>query len=882
MQAVPLNPTARRSDVARRFYRRFSVPVRVTWLSIAMAAVCCSGTVAVDGFGLQRLHAADKAAHAAGSSQSIPVAGHSMHGEAFNEGPRQAAYLMGGTGKVSLQITTRIPEAALFFNQGVGQLHGFWYFEAERSFRQVNLLDPECAMAYWGMAMANTNNNDRAKKFIAKAHALKGSASPREQLWIEALHEYHWGDEKPAPAAIDPAEVTPPDVSGPVTPGTAEFLAADDESEEAMLQAAEDREKRKKKRSRDDKQKNRDYIRRLENILHVYPNELEAKAFLALALWEAGDNNSLQAVDALLDQVFAVEPMHPAHHFRIHLWDGTKPERALASAALCGPAAPSIAHMWHMPGHTYSHVERYAEGAWQQEASSRVDHARMIRDRILPDQIHNYAHNEEWLIRNLSYLGQVRKGLELAKMLVALPRHTRFNTPDGYGSASFGRTRLNELLVKWELWDEILACDAAGYLEAGTSREDRSTRMQLLAAARINRNEMSIAESLMTDVQKLYDEALAEQKKAIEKAQAKAREEKLDEEKTSEAVDNARSSRSAELRAVERQLQLIRGHFAAARSDYPEALRQYRLAKLQSKERLSQLQLLAGNRQRAEKLAAAGVADGVNEVLPLANQILILELTGKPTEAAAAFERLRPIAASADLDLPVLQRLKPIATRLGYPEDWRITPVQKADVGFRPSFDSLGPFSWQPTAAEPWSLPSTTGETVSLADYKGKSVLVIFYLGFGCVHCVEQLKAMSPMKDKFAAAGIDLVSISSDSIEALQTSLAAGNGETVLNFPLLSDSKLEIFRKYRTFDDFENQPLHGLFFIDPDGRVLWHDISHEPFTEGEFILKESQRLLKMYPATTPRSVPVPATTAAVTEQLSTEVAKPAAPSAAGG
>src|SRR5688500_14712053 len=93
---------------------------------------------------------------------SIP-AGHSMPGEAFNEARRQKAELMNGIGSVRFPITTSIALAQKFFNQGVAQLHGFWYFEAERSFRQVALLDPGCAMAYWGMAMANTQNSKRAK-----------------------------------------------------------------------------------------------------------------------------------------------------------------------------------------------------------------------------------------------------------------------------------------------------------------------------------------------------------------------------------------------------------------------------------------------------------------------------------------------------------------------------------------------------------------------------------------------------------------------------------------------------------------------------------------------------------------------------------------------
>ncbi|MCX6837120.1 MAG: hypothetical protein NTX35_04835, partial [Verrucomicrobia bacterium] len=114
--------------------------------------------------------------------------GHSAHGEAFNEGPRQAAVLMPGCGDaVKFAISTKKPEAQQFFTQGVGQLHGFWYYEAERSFRQVAALDPDCAMAYWGMAMANVNTEKRAKAFTEKAVKLKDKATPREKQWIGML-----------------------------------------------------------------------------------------------------------------------------------------------------------------------------------------------------------------------------------------------------------------------------------------------------------------------------------------------------------------------------------------------------------------------------------------------------------------------------------------------------------------------------------------------------------------------------------------------------------------------------------------------------------------------------------------------------------------------
>ena len=60
-----------------------------------------------------------------------------------------------------------------------------------------------------------------------------------------------------------------------------------------------------------------------------------------------------------------------------------------------------------MPGHIYSKRKRYHDAAWHQEASARVDHAHMMRDRVLPDQIHNFAHNNEWLCRNLITVGRV-------------------------------------------------------------------------------------------------------------------------------------------------------------------------------------------------------------------------------------------------------------------------------------------------------------------------------------------------------------------------------------------------------------------------------------------------------------------------------------------
>src|SRR5262249_44686515 len=123
------------------------------------------------------------------ANPAVPAPGHSVHGEPFNDGPRQAAYRMAGMGKVHFAVTTKSPEARAFIDQGVAQLHSFFYFEAERSFRQAARLDPACPMAYWGMAMANVNNPRRAKEFLkeARKRANASAMSRREALYLEAL-----------------------------------------------------------------------------------------------------------------------------------------------------------------------------------------------------------------------------------------------------------------------------------------------------------------------------------------------------------------------------------------------------------------------------------------------------------------------------------------------------------------------------------------------------------------------------------------------------------------------------------------------------------------------------------------------------------------------
>src|SRR5262249_30595786 len=151
-----------------------------------------------------------------------------------------------------------------------------------------------------------------------------------------------------------------------------------------------------------------------------------------------------------------------------------------------------LAHMWHMPGHTFAHLKRYPEAAWQQEASARVDHRHMMHDGVLPDQIHNYAHNNQWLVEDLGFIGRVHDAIDLAKNMVELPRHPRYNTlglkDDGStyptrGSSADGRRRLFEVLANYELWDDLIALADTVYLEPTDLPAEQVKRLRALGVA---------------------------------------------------------------------------------------------------------------------------------------------------------------------------------------------------------------------------------------------------------------------------------------------------------------------------------------------------------------------------------------------------------------
>ncbi|NND98350.1 MAG: redoxin domain-containing protein [Pirellulaceae bacterium] len=749
------------------------------------------------------------------------AAGHSYHGEAFNEGPRQAAVLIPGMAETRFPTSTKSDEAQKFMEQGIAQLHGFWYLEAERSFRQAAKLDPKLAIAYWGMAMANANNQERARGLIDEAMKLRNQkgTSKREKQYIEALERF-----LPKKKAED-AETAEPSKE------------AKDAAREAKIKRAER------------------YIADLEKIIHDDPDDIEAKAFIVVHMWQA-DRYGLKltsryAVNALMGEILDANPLHPVHHYRIHLWDSARPENAIESAAKCGPASPGIAHMWHMPGHIYSKLKRYSDAAWQQEASARVDHAHMNRARLMPDQIHNFAHNNEWLTRNLLYIGRVQEALDQSRNLVSLPRHPAYNSLKKRGSYKFGRQRLLQTLSQYALWEELIQESGGHYLPPTKDSGEQEEWLGWLSVARFMTGDKARGGKTLRSLQRRRI-ALQEQLLDLADRQAvvggETPDRDADESEDSSDDDDESESEPTrdELKKHIAQLRQVIARAASAsaavRKDKPALERQMKAAKLDTVIQAQWL-AMAGDVAGGIKLAEKAVKEGVSQVRPLAVLVDLLWQKGDKDAAIKRFGDLRKLAADADIDTPILAKLKPIAKAAKVDGDWRIKRKPADDLGQRPPLDDLGPFRWQPYTAPSWEAIAADEEPESNDRFRGRPRLVIFYLGFGCLHCVEQLHEFAPHLDDFRKAGIDVVAISTEEVKQLQAGIE--DFDEPLAIPLLADPSHAAFKAFRCWDDFEDQPLHGTFLIDAQDRVRWQDISHEPFTEAEFLLEESQRLLAL-------------------------------------
>ncbi len=321
------------------------------------------------------------------------------------------ARLQEGFGKVHMPITTRSDKAQAFFDQGLALLHAFWLYEADRSFAEAARLDPDCAMAQWGIAMVGLND-ERRNEAVKRAKALGDKVTERERLYIAAVEARYQG---PKGAVQNNG-----------------FLG----STEAYRQA-------------------------LRRLVAAYPNDVEAKLFLALALLSGYERDgtpkpgTTEAV-ALCKAVLTLAPNHPAaHHYLIHALEaGKRPDDALSSANIYGLLVPNVGHAVHMPGHIYVHVNHWDDAARVFEESAALDRKYMREEGESSDHTAGpYSHNLHFLATVYGYQGRYRDGVRAAQELLQVAAQPGEATSR---AALEGRMAMLRLLVRFERWDDIL------------------------------------------------------------------------------------------------------------------------------------------------------------------------------------------------------------------------------------------------------------------------------------------------------------------------------------------------------------------------------------------------------------------------------------------
>src|SRR5256884_6925515 len=306
------------------------------------------------------------------------------------------------------------------FDAALAALHSFWYGQALKEFTAITEAKPDCAMAYWGIAMSVWNqiwappppaSLKTGSEAVTRALSL-GGTTPHERDYIEAL---------------------------------AAFYADHDKLDHRTRASA--------------------YMRKMEGLAQRYSDDVEARVFYALSLLATADGldktykNQLQA-GAILEQVFAQKPQHPGpSHYIIHAYDyPALVERALAAAqnyAICVTVVP---HAIHMPSHTYVLLGRWKDTITANDAAETAE-----ADRGTPeDRIHAldylvYAHLQ--LAQDAKAKETLDLELKIENDLVARKHET------GLRSRPFGVAAME---ARWAL--ERLDWETAASLPARPSR----------------------------------------------------------------------------------------------------------------------------------------------------------------------------------------------------------------------------------------------------------------------------------------------------------------------------------------------------------------------------------------------------------------------------
>ncbi|HXI31937.1 MAG TPA: hypothetical protein VNG89_26045 [Vicinamibacterales bacterium] len=413
--------------------------------------------------------------------------------------PLLPAKLLPGMGTTrDFPVTTSSDQARKFFLQGISQIHSFWFTESERSCLQALEYDPKMAMAHWCIALSaagdyrpafqllrdpsngagrggvasgeaastgadsgeatvrRTTNGAaidpqiRAREAIAKAMALRDAVTPRERLYIEAQAA------RRAPGPKGPADAA--------------------------------------------------YIAGLRTLVAQYPDDLEAKSMLGLALDNGFDQvtrepreHTLEAIALLEEVVKKDDAQFGAHHYLIHAYEGSKtPEKAWHDNARYAGLVTDIPHALHMPGHIYAQSDRIQEAISAFSGAAAVELKWIESDSLYPQGHH--GHNVHFLIHALNLGGQYDDSMKWVQHLFTFkenPRERSGNNQRGvWRQGYFG---LIKTVVRFEKWDAI---QDGTTIPVYDKPEQQAWRHWAIGLAQANTGHLDLAKATLAEMHK--------------------------------------------------------------------------------------------------------------------------------------------------------------------------------------------------------------------------------------------------------------------------------------------------------------------------------------------------------------------------------------------
>jgi tetratricopeptide (TPR) repeat protein len=254
-------------------------------------------------------------------------------------------------------------DAQKHFDHAMLYQHSFWYRASQMAFEDVLKADPECGIAYWGIALSllwNPHVPTPAKNLAEGAAAIAkgksvGAKSQRERDYIDSLGVMY-----------------------------ADFEKVDHRTRIVA------------------------YAKAMEQLAQRYPKDDEAQIHYALALNTSAspaDKTYVQQLKgaAILEPIFERQPQHPGvAHYLIHLYDYPPiAEKGLNAARLYAKIAPGAAHAQHMPSHIFTRV-----GYWKDSIASNTVSQRVAKEA---KDFHDQLHAMDYQVYAYLQLGQDTK-----------------------------------------------------------------------------------------------------------------------------------------------------------------------------------------------------------------------------------------------------------------------------------------------------------------------------------------------------------------------------------------------------------------------------------------------------------------------------------------